>query len=172
MVGEPKHVKQLSQNHVSKKGLMTTLKLVFILCSNFSRRGKMTERGGRMANGFRMGRGIARRGARRDISGQVYLLFNQYCQYFLRKDMENFEIQEQYLISILFFLWDGVSWPLLCLCGIFMLFEWCLDSNRESLLCQAVALTTYIAIQHLYSDEALRENIMWETRVTGSVLRI
>ncbi len=32
----------------------------------------MAERGGRMANGFRMGRGIARRGARRDISGQVY----------------------------------------------------------------------------------------------------
>ena len=31
----------------------------------------MAERGGRMANGFRMGRGIARRGARRDISGQV-----------------------------------------------------------------------------------------------------
>ena len=42
------------------------------LCSLLiRRRGKMAERGGRMANGFRMGRGIARRGARRDISGQV-----------------------------------------------------------------------------------------------------
>jgi hypothetical protein len=41
----------------------------------------MAERGGRMANGFRMGRGIARRGARRDISGQVLYTYNfyQYC---------------------------------------------------------------------------------------------
>ena len=31
----------------------------------------MGERGGRMGNGYRIGRGAGRRGVRRDISGQV-----------------------------------------------------------------------------------------------------